>query len=80
MAPTLAKRFIRRSYRAHRACARVKDSICRSWTWVRFGKITETVKSVDGGVVSEIEYRGRSGKVIGYWAYGHFDPTGPYRG
>lgn len=80
MKPTIAKRFIRRIYRAHRALERVKDSIRRSWTWVRFGKITETVKSVDGGVVSEIEYRGRNGKVIGYWAYGSFDPSGPYRG
>lgn len=80
MAPTIAKCFIRRIYRAHRDFARVKDSIRRSWLWVRFGDITETVKSVDGGVVSEIEYRGRNGKVIGYWAYGHFDPSGPYRG
>lgn len=48
--------------------------------WVRFGTITETVLAVDGGVASEIEFRGRNGKVVGFWAYGSFDPAGPYRG
>ena len=48
--------------------------------WLRFGQITETVKAVDGGVASEIEYRGRFGWVVGYWAYGHFDPSLPYQG
>jgi len=47
---------------------------------LRFGDITETIKSVDGGAVSEIEYRGRRGMIVGYWAYGHFDPSMPYRG
>lgn len=52
----------------------------KAWVWLRFGHITETVKAVDGGTVSEIEYRGRFGKVVGYWAYGSWDPQGPYRG
>ena len=52
----------------------------QAWLWLRFGAITETVKSVDGGVVSEIEYRGRNGTIVGYWAYGDFDPAFPYRG
>lgn len=51
-----------------------------AWQQARFGTITETVKSVDGGVASEVEYRGRGGKVVGYWAYGDFDPKMPYRG
>lgn len=52
----------------------------QAWHWLRFGNITETTKAVDGGVVSEIEYRGRHGKIVGYWAYGSFDPAFPYRG
>jgi len=48
--------------------------------WIRFGKITEKVKAVDGGHASEIEYRGRFGKVVGYWAYGSYDPSLPYKG
>lgn len=50
------------------------------WQRIRFGEITETIKSVDGGVPSEIEYRGRGNAIVGYWAYGHFDPTLPYQG
>lgn len=48
--------------------------------WLRFGQINEKVKAIDGGVPSEIEYRGRGGKVVGYWAYGCFDPQLPYQG
>ena len=51
------------------------------WLRLRFGKITGTVRGTAGdGVVSEIEYTGRGGKRIGYWAYGYFDPSLPYRG
>ncbi|WP_157649546.1 hypothetical protein [Burkholderia ubonensis] len=50
------------------------------WQWLRFGDITEMVRTIDGGVVSELEYRGRRGKVVGYWAYGSFDPKLPYQG
>ena len=32
------------------------------------------------GVVSEILLTGRRGKVIGYWAYGYYDPNFPYQG
>ncbi|WP_157657720.1 hypothetical protein [Burkholderia ubonensis] len=52
----------------------------RFWQWLRFGTITEKVKSVDGGVPSEVEYSGRRGKLVGYWAYGYFDPKLPYQG
>ena len=48
--------------------------------WIRFGQIIAIIKSVDGGTASEIEYRGRFGKVIGYWAYGFYDPAFPYKG
>ena len=37
------------------------------------------VRSIDGGAVSEVAYIGRFGRIVGYWAYGHFDPAMPYR-
>jgi hypothetical protein len=46
--------------------------------WGYFGKVTSKVKSWDGGCESEIEYRGRNNKVVGYWAYGYYDPFLPY--
>lgn len=50
------------------------------WNWIRFGKITSAVKADINGTACEVEFYGRGGKVIGYWAYGSFDPAGPYRG
>jgi hypothetical protein len=55
-------------------------SILKLITWLRFGRITEKVISVDGGVASEVAYIGRFGRIVGYWAYGSFDPAMPYRG
>jgi len=51
------------------------------YVWIRFGRITEKVVGTAGhGVPAEIEYRGRFGRVVGYWAYGSFDPYLPYKG
>lgn len=47
---------------------------------VRFGDIRVETRSVDSGVASEIAFIGRGGKIVGYWAYGDFDPSYPYRG
>ena len=49
------------------------------WFWLRFGKVTVHVVDTINGSACEIEYRGRNGAVIGYWAYGAFDPTLPYQ-
>ena len=43
-------------------------------------KITSEVKETINGVVAEEEFYGYNGKVIGYWAYGCFDPNLPYQG
>lgn len=64
--------------RARRYGAR--EALQAAWRWIRFGTITEHVMGTAGhGIVAEIEYRGR-GKVVGYWAYGYFDPALPYQG
>lgn len=54
--------------------------IREAWILIRFGKITHEVRGTVNGVAAEIEYYGRNGKPIGYWAYGHFDPGMPYQG
>lgn len=53
----------------------------RFYRYTRFGKITERIVATAGHcVVSEIEYLDRNGKVVGYWAYGYYDPSLPYQG
>lgn len=52
----------------------------RFWRWIRFGHIREEIKGEVANVVSEIAYYGRGNKLVGYWAYGHFDPNLPYQG
>jgi len=48
--------------------------------WIRFGTIREEVRDTINGLACEVAYIGRFGKVVGYWAYGHYDHTMPYRG
>lgn len=53
----------------------------RKWNYLRFGVITSHVTGTAGhNVAAEIEYRDRRGRVIGFWAYGHWHPDYPYRG
>lgn len=35
---------------------------------------------IDGGVASEYEILNAAGEVIGYFAYGSYDPSLPYQG
>lgn len=42
--------------------------------------IYSIVRSVDGGVASEVEFVDEEGQMVGYWAYGHFNPSLPYHG
>ena len=47
--------------------------------WLRFGKVSSQVVSTVGhGVVSEVEYKNKKGDIIGYWAYGYYDPKLPF--
>lgn len=48
--------------------------------YIRWGKITVRMTCTAGdGVPAEYEYRDRKGRVIGYWAYGSWDPHLPYK-
>lgn len=48
--------------------------------WPLNNDIQEVVKDMIEHVVSEVGYYNRKGELVGYWAYGSFDPSGPYRG
>lgn len=58
------------------------DRLSALWFWIRYGPVVERVRA--GGYwepVMEIEYLpARTGRTVGYWAYGSFDPSLPYRG
>ena len=54
--------------------------ICKIINWIRFGQITSKIKETINGIVAEEEFYGRRKKIIGYWAYGYFDPNLPYQG
>lgn len=57
-----------------------KGLLDRFVIWLRWGYLTEHNKATVGGHVSEIEYHDKKGNIVGYWAYGEFDPHLPYRG
>lgn len=49
--------------------------------WLRWGALREEVRdSLDGWCVTEVAYLDRNGRVVGYWAYGCFDPSMPFHG
>lgn len=60
--------------------AMTKRSLRKAWQWVRFGKVTSKVMdTAGGGIVCEVAYFGRGGQMVGYWAYGSWDPAFPYQ-
>ena len=60
---------------------RMKCLFRELWLYIRFGKITSEITDTAGyDVAAEIVYYGRGHKVIGFWAYGYFDPKYPYQG
>jgi len=54
--------------------------IKKIYLFIRFGKITKRTVDTINGYPCEIAYYDRNGDMIGYWAYGYFDPEGKYRG
>ena len=52
----------------------------RLWNWIRFGTVKEVVVDTINGIPCEINYVGRGGKIVGFWAYGHWCPYYPYQG
>lgn len=57
---------------------RLKMFFRKIYNRIRFGSVRPVVKSTIDGVVVEVAYMDRDGKIVGYWACGHFDPNLPY--
>ena len=49
-------------------------------TLLRKGYTERVVCTAGDNVPAEIEYRDEEGNVVGYWAYGSWDPAYPYQG
>ena len=47
---------------------------------LRYGKITSRIVSYESNCISEVAFLDRQGNIIGYWAFGDFDPSLPYQG
>ncbi len=53
----------------------------RLWWWGRTTiRVTDTMEAWGSPLVTEYEVLDCRGKVIGFFAYGNFDPSLPYRG
>jgi hypothetical protein len=48
--------------------------------WIWSGIVEKVVGTAGHNIPAEIEYVNRKGEVIGFWAYGYFDPNYPYQG
>lgn len=46
----------------------------------RYGRIYYTIKDTVDGHPCEIAYYSESGEMIGFWAYGHYEPESVYQG
>lgn len=53
--------------------------IRRVYNRLRFGKVSLRITSMLEGTVAEYEILDRKGRVVGYWAYGYYDPNYPYK-
>ena len=60
--------------------AKIFGKVKQGFFWLRYGTVQERVICRHEGTACEVEFTGRGGRVIGYWAYGVFDPRLPYQG
>lgn len=58
---------------------RIKRFLRKVYNSIRFGRVRPVVKYTVAGTVAEIVYFDSKSAIVGYWAYGHFDPSFPYR-
>ncbi len=48
--------------------------------FIRFGEVEFVTKEIINGITAEYAVVSkRTGKVVGYWAYGYYDPSLPYK-
>ena len=58
-----------------------EKKLCKLWNYALVGMLKEVETDRTEGICMEYKVVSmRSGKTVGYWAHGHFDPNYPYRG
>jgi hypothetical protein len=50
------------------------------YIWYCYGKIIERVVDRVNGIPCEIAYYNIEGDIVGFWAYGYWQPDLPYKG
>lgn len=58
----------------------IYEWLCIIYFYIRFGVLNEHIVDVIACVACEIEYKDRNGRIVGYWAYGFFQPNLPFQG
>lgn len=49
-------------------------------TWFECLRVIPCVKDTWEGIPCEVEYKSKlTGNIVGYWAYGYYDPNFPYK-
>lgn len=57
----------------------LKNRLIKLYCRIRFGKVEKVMKESINGIEAEVAIYNTKGKMVGYWAYGHYDPRLPYR-
>lgn len=65
---------------AKRESNAIADTLTEIENAVHFGYVRSEVKATEQGHIAEEAFYDADGNVIGYWAYGHYDPAYPLRG
>ena len=65
---------------AKRESNQIADTLTELENAVHFGHVRSEVKATEQGHVAEEAFYDADGNIIGYWAYGHYDPAYPFQG
>ena len=57
----------------------LKKMLIEMYCRARFGRVKEVVKESIDGIAAEVAFYNSKGKLIGYWAYGYYDPRLPFQ-
>lgn len=57
---------------------RIRKLFRKIYNRIRFGHVRPVTTSIVSGVVAEVMYIDYNDEIVGYWAYGSFDPNYPY--
>lgn len=65
---------------AKRESNAIADTLTEIENAAHFGYVRSEIKATEQGHVAEEAFYDADGNMIGYWAYGHYDPAYPFQG